>query len=229
MTADNTTAASLNDLASLCRDRAATYRLLSRLYASELDAELLATLRAMRLPARSGNELIDEGYHLIARYLGGFWDESFTESSVQFARAFVGYGTDGHSAAYPYESVYTSEKRLTMQDSRDDVMSCYLRHDLMRSDALKENEDHLSIELEFMGTLSERTAALLEAGDADGAADLLDAQRDFAERHLLNWIGAFASDVRHFSDSDLYQGAAQLTEGFIAEDARFLRDVIADD
>lgn len=215
------------DLADLCENRAATYQLLSRLFASEIDAELLATLKAMRLPANTGNELVDEGYRRIARYLAGFWDTSFTESSVDFSRTFVGYGMDGHAAAYPLESVYTSDKRLTMQDSRDDVMRFYRAWNLERSESMTENEDHIAIELEFMGIIALRSAQSLREGDEQSAADALAAQREFLVSHILKWARSFTADMRVFAKTDLYQGLSRLTEGFLNEEELFLSTIVS--
>lgn len=237
MTVENTPTAPATDaapdqtaaLAALCRQRAATYRLLGRLFLAELDEGLLGTLRTMRLPANTGNGHIDEGYRLIARYLGSFWDTSFTESSVDFTRTFVGHGNEGHSAAYPTESVYTSEKHLTMQDSRDGVMAFYRTWGLERAADLAENEDHITVELEFMAALAERTAEALEAGDEEGAAELLAAQRAFMDEHLLLWANVFARGMRVFSKTDLYQGCGHLLEGFLEEDWRFVDEVVSDE
>lgn len=229
MTNESATPLAVDALAALCRERAATYRLLGRFFSAELDADFLATLRAMRLPANTGNAAVDKGYRLIARYLAGFWDDSFTESSVDFTRTFTGYGNDGHNAAYPTESVYTSEKHLTMQDSRDDVMTFYRTWGLKRSDAMKESEDHITVEVEFMAALAERTAAALAAGDEDEAAALLGAQRQFLDDHLLRWARVFAQGIRVFSETDLYQGVGHLTEGFLDEDRHFLDEVLSED
>lgn len=219
----------LTGLATLCRERAATYRLLGRFFITELDADFLAQLKSMRLPAATGNELVDEGYRRIARYLGAFWDYSFTEPAVDFTRTFVGHGNEGHSAAYPTESVYTSEKHLTMQDSRDEVMAFYRIWGLERAEGYTENEDHITVELEFMAALAERTAGHLEAGDDEGAAALLAAQRTFLAEHLLRWANVFARGIRVFSKTDLYQGTGYLLEGFLEEDRQFLHDVVSDE
>ena len=233
MTATCTSASAENataNLAALCRERAATYRLLGRFFISELDADFLETLKAMRLPAKTGNEMIDEGYRLIARYLGGFWDTSFTESSVDFTRTFVGHGNEGHSAAYPTESVYTSEKHLTMQGSRDEVMAFYRTWGLERSESIAENKDHITVELEFLAALSERYADCLERGEMEKATDLLAAQQQFLDEHVLRWAKVFAQGIRVFSRTDLYQGAGYLLEGFLTEDRAFLNEILdADD
>uniref|UniRef100_UPI003AB7989A TorD/DmsD family molecular chaperone n=1 Tax=Adlercreutzia sp. TaxID=1872387 RepID=UPI003AB7989A len=107
-------------LAELTAQRSAVYRLLARLYRVEVDEEFLAELKAMRFPAATGNTVVDTGYRTIATYLSGADAHAITDLAVDYVRAFIGHGIDAYSAAYPFESVYTSPKRLMMQEARDE-------------------------------------------------------------------------------------------------------------
>ena len=117
--------ATLQDLVKLNEQRGATYGLLARLFRVEIDEALLKELRGMRFPAKTGNDEVDKGYRLFAKYLSNAWENSLAELAVDYARVFIGHGIDAFSAAYPFESVYTSEKRLLMQDARDEVLAIY--------------------------------------------------------------------------------------------------------
>ena len=117
--------ATLSDLIKLNEQRAATYGLLSRLYRVEVDEEFLQELRGMRFPASTGNKNVDEGYRLMAKFMSNVWENSLTDLAVDYVRTFIGHGVDAFSAAYPFESVYTSEKRLLMQEARDEVLAIY--------------------------------------------------------------------------------------------------------
>ena len=112
-------------IADVLRGRMATYQFLSRLFRVEVDQELYDTLVSMRFPTNTGNALVDEGYRMICGYLSQADGTVLTELAVDYVRAFIGSGNDGFSAAYPYESVYTSPKRLMMQDARDEVLVLY--------------------------------------------------------------------------------------------------------
>ena len=213
-------------LAALTRSRALTYGLLARMFRVETDQAFVDELRAMRFPAKTGDDDVDEGYRLLAGYLSHAQDGMLTELAVDYVRAFIGGGFDGHAAAYPYESVYTSEKRLLMQDARDEVLAEYRRLGLDKSSDWAEAEDHVALELEFMQTTGERVAAALDAGDTDGATRLLETQRAFAERHLVPWVPAFARDVLRFARTDFFRGASRLLRGFVREDAAFLDELV---
>ena len=110
------------DLVALMNMRARTYGLLANLFREEVDADSLRELQAMRFPTATGNAKVDEGYHLLYDYLKTAWDDSVTELAIDFVRTFIGHGVNAYSAAYPYESVYTSERRLMMQEARAEVL-----------------------------------------------------------------------------------------------------------
>lgn len=219
----------LEDLAALCENRAATYDLLSRLYRVEVDEPLLAEMKAMRFPASTGSEHMDAGYRLIATYLSNVWENSLEELAVDYTRTFIGNGIDALSAAYPFESVYTSEKRLMMQDARDEVLAVYRAYGLDKRSEWREGEDHIALELEFMKTLSQRAADALAKGDEERAEGLLVTQKNFLADHLSLWVPLFTSDVTKHAKTDFYQGLASLTKGFLAVDAAFLNELTAED
>lgn len=230
--AENTQAAdvaSMDELIQINEQRAATYSLLSRLFRVEIDEEVLKQLRSMRFPAATGNSDVDEGYLRIARYLSNTWENSVTDLAVDYVRTFIGHGVDAFSAAYPFESVYTSEKRLLMQDARDEVLAIYRAAGLDKKDSWKEGEDHLALELEFEQVLANRTTEALERGDEDEAAALLTTQQNFLNDHLISWVPMMTADMKRFAQTDLYQGLAYLTDGFLETDRAFLEDVLTEE
>ncbi|MCI8366700.1 MAG: molecular chaperone TorD family protein [Eggerthellaceae bacterium] len=213
-------------LVSITEQRSATYGLLSRLYRVEVDEEFLKEMKGMRFPAATGNSQVDEGYRLIATFLSNTWGNTITDLAIDYVRTFIGHGVDAFSAAYPYESVYTSEKRLMMQDARDEVLAIYRSQGLDKQETWKEAEDHLALELEFMQILANRTVDALKAGDEDEAIELLTTQKNFLEDHLMAWVPMMTSDMRRFAKTDLYRGLAYLTDGFMTVDFEFLQDLL---
>lgn len=219
----------VEDLACLCDERAATYGFLARLYREEVDAELLEQLMATDYPVSSGNASMDAGYYALAKYLSNAWVDPLTKLSIDYTKTFLGSGIDTYSAAYPFESVYTSEKRLLMQDARDEVLAIYRSCGLDKSESWNVGEDHLAVELEFMQVLAARAARALRAGEQEQAFSLLNTQRNFMADHVASWVPVFVNDVRRFSDTLFYQGLADLTQGFLEEDAALLDDLVDDE
>ena len=220
--------ATLNDLAVLCAQRSATYGLLARLYRVEVDQELLDELHGMRFPASTGNARVNDGYRKIATYLSNVDERSVTELAVDYTRVFIGYGVDSYSAAFPFESVYTSEKRLKMQEARDEVLAIYRASSLEKVEEFNENEDHLAIELEFMQVLCDRTVRALEESDEDRAASLLLTQRNFCDDHLNAWVPMLVVDIDRLAKTEFYRGLGELTQGFLEEDGAFLASISID-
>lgn len=227
-TMDRVEQADYAELISLTQNREKTYGLLSRLYKAEIDQALLDELHAMRFPVDTGSEAADKGYRLFAGYLSNLWENSLEELAVDYSRIFIGQGIDAFSAAYPFESVYTSEKRLLMQEARDEVLAIYRSQGLDKLDSWKEGEDHVAMELEFIKVLCERTRRALENGNEELAALLLTTQLNFLRDHLVSWTPMMTADILKFAQTDLYRGLAFLTDGFLEADKEFLRDVLSD-
>jgi len=221
----------LEALATLLSNRSSTYSLLSRLYGVEVDATLLEQLKQMNLDDESGElDVVDiqEGYRLWKDFLARTDAQTLTDLAIDYVRAFIGAGTSGHAAAYPYESVYTSPDHLLMQEARDEVRRIYVEEGLARADEFNEPEDHIAIELDFMAHLSKQTAGSLRSGDVITALAHLTRQQHFLAAHLLNWVPRFCDDALRFSKEDLYRGLAKVTRGFLELDREVIDDLISE-
>ena len=128
--------------------------------------------------------------------------------------------------AFPYESVYTSEGGLMMQDAYAEVLHVYRGAGFAKNPGFKEPEDHLAVELAFMALLCGRAVEALRAGDEAGAERQLRAQREFLSDHLLNWIDRFTADVRKAAEDGFYFDLATFTEDFLTADAAELAEVL---
>ena len=217
----------LEELAGVMDGRARTYGLLARLFRVEVDQTLLDDLRGMRFPTNTGNAHVDAGYSLMYRCLKRTWEDSVLELARDYVRTFIGHGVNGHAAAYPYESVHTSEKRLLMQEARAEVLAVYRANGLKKEEHWRECEDHIAVELEFMQVMAQRTAALLRKGDEDGAVVALRTQRAFVADHLANWVPMLAADMGRFAQTDLYRGLAELTQGFVEIEGALLGELLS--
>ena len=213
------------NLIDLMKSRAQAYGMLARLFREEVDLATLRELQGMRFPTATGNATVDEGYHQLFEYLRRAWEDSVTELAIDYVRTFIGHGVNGYSAAYPYESVYTSERRLLMQEARAEVLATLRENELKRGD-WHEAEDHIALELEFMQRMALRAAEALADGAEDEAVAYLRTSYEFLENHLLNWVPMLVTDMRLHSKTLFYQGLGQLTLGTIEEDGAVLRELL---
>ena len=147
-----------------------------------------------------------------------------TELAIDYVSTFIGHGVNGYSAAYPYESVYTSERRLLMQEARAEVLATLRENELKRGN-WNEAEDHIALELEFMAVLGDRIVTAAEAADEAEVERLLSTQRNFLEDHLASWAPLMTADLRRFAQCGLYQGLASLTDGFLQVEEEFFDEI----
>lgn len=213
------------NLVELMNARARSYGMLARLFREEVDLPTLRELQQMRFPQATGNAAADEGYHQLFDYLKRAWDDSVTELAIDYVSTFIGHGVNGYSAAYPYESVYTSERRLLMQEARAEVLATLRENELKRGN-WNEAEDHIALELEFMQRLSLRVLEALSDGAEDEAVAYLRISYDFLENHLMNWVPMLVADMRLHARTLFYQGLGQLTLGALREDEAVLRELL---
>ena len=193
----------------LLEQRNATYKFLSRLFKIEVDQEFYDFLCSMKYP-RTGNANVDAGYQKIVKYLSTPRTGVLTDLAVDYTRTFIGAGNDGYSAAYPFESVYTSPKRLLMQGARDEVLVIYRANGIDKNDSWKEGEDHIALELEFLQIIGERLLEAYKADEDQKVDSLLATQYHFLHDHLLAWYPMMAADIERFSKTDFYKGLGEI-------------------
>lgn len=215
-----------SEISQIMDTRANMFNLLSRVFRKEVDAEFLDELMHVRYPQHTGNELADISYRYIHRYLCNAREATLDELAVDYARIFLGLGSLDAHAAYPFESVYTSEKGLLMQDARDKVLAFYRANDVVKDKSWKEPEDHLAAELEFMKIMSLRCRDLLDNGKEEEARANVEVQRDFLVNHLMNWTEKFFDDIPLYASTDFYSAFSELTRTYLADDLALLNEML---
>ena len=218
----------VGELVDSARARAGFYRTIASLYLSELDAAGIERLANAIDPGTSlGDATMEEGWRDIAAYLRHRDSATRLDLAVDFAGAILAAGSYEERKATPYESVFTSESGLLMQEARDDVYRLMCEQHLGVREDLRTPEDHLSFECEFMAKLADRQAQALEEGRADEALAALKAQREMHANHLLNWIDAYCDCLDEAAKTRFYRGVSKLTRGFVHLDEAYIADSLA--
>jgi TorA maturation chaperone TorD len=200
------------------------YALLARLFGREVDGELLGALREGGVLA--GEDYDNGALSLMRGYLAGE-GASVLDLARDYAKTFCGAGSTKMDAAYPFESVYTSENHMLMQEARDGALAWYHRFGLGKNESWHDCEDHLGLELEFMAYLVGSCLEAAEAHDDVRAAELMAAQRDFAREHLANWLPEFARDADRKARTDFYRGLVRLASRYVDDDLAALESALA--
>lgn len=84
----------------------------------------------------------------------------------------------------------------------------------MKAQDYHEPEDHIALELRFMGRLCR-----------DKSDISLRMQKDFLEDHLMKWVPGFCDELCEKSSSDLYRGIGKITKGFLISEEELLNEL----
>ncbi|MCL5236456.1 MAG: molecular chaperone TorD family protein [Nitrospirae bacterium] len=111
----------------------------------------------------------------------------------------------------PWESVYTSPKKLMMQDAYSGVRQLYEEAGLAINspDVMA---DHIGMELNFLAVLFQKMHD--EPGRRNYHTDIIER---FVGEHVMKWVSRFAQDMKEAADSRFYKALAQITRDFIAD------------
>jgi len=147
-------------------------------------------------------------------YQNGIDDEGLKDLKIDHTRLFTGMR---NLPVVPWESVYFSEERMVFQESTLNVRSWYRRFGLESVDLYREPDDHIGLEISFVGHLAGLALSALKQGNAEEFERVLNAQRDFFSQHLLLWGPLWCSQMVKYAQTPFYRGIAYLTSGMLVE------------
>ena len=211
---------SIQEYVEIARSRGNAYRLLSRLWGTEVDAALLSELQATPFPELPEVPELDAAYRQLRGALSNTGPGMLQELGSDYA--IMCLGANQNDGADPYESVPRSPERIMMQDEWEQVLYLYAELGLHRSDKTKEPEDHIALELECMAHLCDRAAEALESSSPEEAAWAHGKQISFLDQHLLKWVPSFVSEVLRMARTDFYRALAVLTREQLVLDRELL-------
>lgn len=203
--------------------RATFCRFLASLYLYELTDEQIEAFA--HIEVAGDGTLIDEGLRTIKEYLRHRHGGTRQELAVDYARVFLGAGSYDRILAPPYESVFTSEERILMQDARDGAVTYYRRAGLDLPADNTTPEDHLGFELQFAAALADNANEALAADDGETFAEVVSLARSFFVHHQQNWLPALCEAIDEIAETDFYRGVAQMTRGYVESESSFFDEV----
>lgn len=202
----------------LLANRMFMYRYLARAFADVPDVEFLVLVRQ----AGEQCSLLDCEGDSRGSDLSRAINDAACEARMhdvlktEYTRLFLG---PAELPVPPWESVFTTRKQVLFQKSTLEVRAAYRRSGFEATGYPREADDHLAVELNFLGALAERALGAREAGDAAAFDKALDAHRRFLDEHLLVWIDEFAERMGKISSvGEFYPSFASLTQMFLRRD-----------
>lgn len=214
------------EIKQLMWNRRNLYHFFARFFQKEIDEVFFEQLKHIEFPAEREENALTEFQDALLR-LNEYFEydagESLDDLAADYAKTFLGAGNAQGDSAFPYESVYTSPKRIMMQDAWSQVCEIYEAKGIERNgEAGDLLEDHISMEMEFMAYLCDETSQYTEILSG------LEEQREFLNKHLLNWAPEFCLDIKEYADTEFYRMVGQLTTGFLQLDSFILDKMIAE-
>ena len=136
------------------------------------------------------------------------------ELKADYRALFVG---PGPMRAVPFESVHRGEEGLTFDVQTIEVRRAYAEFGRRAPRLHREPDDHIGLELAFVGELAAAGLEAIEAGDAAALASATGGARRFVDEHLLAWGPGFARLVAEGADTDLYRAVGHLLTGALPQ------------
>ncbi|HJH74070.1 MAG TPA: molecular chaperone TorD family protein [Eggerthellaceae bacterium] len=124
----------------------------------------------------------------------------------------------GEHYVHPWESPYTGKESVVFQESTLDVRSFYHAAGFKLRAEKRFPDDHIAAMMDYLGALSQRAYEAFADGRDDEAARTLATQRQFVDRHLLNWVDQFAAKVIEHDAQGCYGALAGGMAAFAALD-----------
>ncbi len=149
---------------------------------------------------------------------------TFQDFKVQYSKTFdVG---DPQPPCPPYEGVYREGVERT--GILIEVSEFYKIFGLkMTSEEGKRDlADNLSVELEFLHFLTFKENQARVEGNQDLLKGYVLAQKDFLERHMVNWIPKFSDKMQKSSAVPLYVELAKITSTFALAEFDLVRSML---
>lgn len=198
---------------SVAQLRGQTYGFLRRVFAREVDAELLGWCReqaAGGLWDNLGVELND--------LLDATDDEALLQDlAVEYCSLFILSGSSGS----PHESVHVrrggdeSKPVLLMGDASSEAKWLYREAGFELSEDTPEMPDSLAVELEFMEHLCGQEHEAATAGKAKKADRCRGFQVRMLQEHLSQWVPTYARQIGEASRQAFYRNMALLLADFV--------------
>ena len=212
----------MTTLDGIQQSRSIVYRILQALYDRPLNREKLETV----LGLEGGHGHLKEELGRLRGMLAGVtdWDEFTEKLNLEYTRLFEGPGA---IPAPPYASFYLNGGQL-MGPETIAVRRKYVTWGIASVNMGKVPDDHIALELAFMGYLSDQAGEALVNKDETGYAALLEAQIDFLGGHVLTWMPKFFSEMLRAQPDEFFTRLSKFTQAFLKEDFALLPELAAE-
>lgn len=193
--------------------RANIYALISRVLLQELDEEMLNIIK--------NDENVLDFFPTLKD-----WEPFKQESNSKLLEEHFNPDFVNISLLHliPYETFYTREDQKIETGGANPVTDIYSAYNFMvdYEAARTVSADHIGVELEFMHHLAEAELKALQDDSKEAVFELRKVQKEFLNKHLLQWAPIYLISAKYESRTPLYYDASDLALEFILSDNEYL-------
>lgn len=202
---------------------ALAYNFFSRIFLHAPDPLLLDLLARERLfenwPMQPKTPEGVSGLALLADFFRSYTDAALPALNADYTALYAAPG----EAIPLWESVWTTRDRLLFDGPMFDVRAAYAEYGLVSPRAAHEPDDHIGLELSFLGGVLNEAAGAADRQKPEEALSHLDVARNFLNSHLARWAGKFLQETTARAATPLYVGAALLCHDTLFETGALLQ------
>jgi len=196
--------------------RANIYALLSRILLQELDIEVLQAIKS--------DENILEFFPTLKE-----WKQLNEVEEIKLLEEYFNPDFVNLSILHliPYETFYTREDQMVETGGANPVTDMYSAYDFMVDfeAARAVSADHIGVEFEFMHHLASAELKALESDDKAAVEELRGVQKEFLNKHLLQWAPMYLINMKYEARTPLYYDGADMALEFMLSDNEYLVEV----
>ena len=198
--------------------RSNIYALLSRILMQELDVEMLDTIK-------NDDQILEFFPNLKT------WEPLSTLKNSEVLEQYLNPDFTNISLLHliPYETFYTREDQKVETGGANPVTDLYSAYDFIVDYEIARvvSSDHIGVEFEFMHHLCEAQIKAMEEGDDESVRHLLETQKEFLNKHLLQWAPLYLINAKYESRTPLYYDACEMALEFILSDNETVNESLA--
>ncbi len=209
------------EFSEIAKNRSDIYAFLAGIFRQEFEIDQIKEM----IDKGVLNLLIDAGADIVLDFFDRELEEVQEDLACEYAAIFIGPGK--HIA--PYESVYVPDSTGRVGEFWGECtvdMKGWVEHyGLKISERYDSIPDHISIELEFMQNIVEQENMAWESNDKVTAERCLAVEKEFFNKHIINWIPEFCEKVIKAANIDFYREIAKFTKDHILEEKKLISGI----
>lgn len=193
---------------------------LARLFIEPPDAAFINQIRENNVfgewPLEPLSDAANEALRLLEKDVQAHDEAAF---EAEYTVLFIG----PDDAVPLWESVWTTKDKLLFDGPMFDVRDAYARYGLVSPNPEHEPDDHIGLEMSFLGGVMGCAAEAVENGDTESADRHLAMAGDFLNKHIAPWSNLFLEAVSGHESSSFYKAVSTVSIDTLAQAADLLR------